>query len=55
MSAETKTFAEHRCLSVNTPQQYLQALPWEAASEEVHEHVTQCLQIIPSALLWNQE
>ena len=34
---------------------YLEALPREATSEEVHKHVTQRLQIIPSALLWKKQ
>lgn len=39
----------------NNMLKYLQALPGETTSEEVHEHVTQRLQIIPSALLWNRQ
>ena len=39
----------------NSTKTYLQALPGKASSEEVHEHVTQRLQIIPSALLWKKQ
>ena len=34
---------------------YLQALPGQTASQEVHEHVTQSLQVISSALLWREQ
>ena len=31
---------------------YLEALPREAAPQKVHKHVSKCLQVVSSALLW---